>query len=142
MGFLIDTCAWIDVEQGTLAPADVATLTREEPVFLSPVTIAELRFGAEVAPDPGTRQKRLAALRRLQRKPLLPLDGTTGDIFGSLAAAIRAAGRQHRYRVQDLWIASQAVQYGFGLLTRNRRDFEDIPGLDLMIYVLAGQKST
>jgi predicted nucleic acid-binding protein len=139
LGFLIDTCAWIDVEQGALAPADVATLTHDEPVFLSPVTI-ELRFGAEVAKDPGMRQKRLAALRRLQRKPLLPLDGTTGDIFGSLAATIKAAGRQHRYRVQDLWIASQAVQYGFGLLTRNRRDFEDIPGLDLMIYVLAEQK--
>ena len=86
------------------------------------------------------RQKRLAALRRLQRKPLLPLDGATGDIFGSLAAAIKAAGRQHRYRVQDLWIASQAVQHGFGLLTRNRRDFEDIPGLDLTLYVLAEQK--
>ena len=123
-----------------MAPADVATLTHDEPVFLSPVTIAELRFGAEVAKDPGMRQKRLAALRRLQRKPLLPLDGTTGDIFGSLAAAIKAGRRQHRYRVQDLWIASQAVQYGFGLLTRNRRDFEDIPGLDLMIYVLAEQK--
>lgn len=140
MGFLIDTCAWIDVEQGALAPADVATLTRDEPVFLSPVTIAELRFGAEVAKDPGMRQKRLAALRRLQRKPLLPLDGATGDIFGSLAAAIKAAGRQHRYRVQDLWIASQAVQHGFGLLTRNRRDFEDIPGLDLTLYVLAELK--
>jgi predicted nucleic acid-binding protein len=140
VGFLIDTCAWIDVEQGALAPADVATLTRDEPVFLSPVTIAELRFGAEVAKDPGMRQKRLAALRRLQRKPLLPLDGATGDIFGSLAAAIKAAGRQHRYRVQDLWIASQAVQHGFGLLTRNRRDFEDIPGLDLTLYVLAEQK--
>jgi predicted nucleic acid-binding protein len=139
VGFLIDTCAWIDVEQGALAPADVATLTRDEPVFLSPVTIAELRFGAEVAKDPGMRQKRLAALRRLQRKPLLPLDGATGDIFGSLAAAIKAAGRQHRYRVQDLWIASQAVQHGFGLLTRNRRDFEDIPGLDLTLYVLAEQ---
>ena len=140
MGFLIDTCAWIDVEQGALAPADVAALTRDEPVFLSPVTIAELRFGAEVAQDPGMRQKRLAALRRLQRKPLLPLDGATGDIFGSLAAAIKAAGRQHRYRVQDLWIASQAVQHGFGLLTRNRRDFEDIPGLDLKLYVLAELK--
>jgi predicted nucleic acid-binding protein len=140
VGFLIDTCAWIDVEQGALAPADVATLTRDEPVFLSPVTIAELRFGAEVAKDPGMRQKRLAALRRLQRKPLLPLDGATGDIFGSLAAAIKAAGRQHRYRVQDLWIASQAVQHGFGLLTRNRRDFEDIPGLDLTLYVLAEQE--
>jgi predicted nucleic acid-binding protein len=92
VGFLIDTCAWIDVEQGALAPADVAALTRDEPVFLSPVTIAELRFGAEVAKDPGMRQKRLAALRRLQRKPLLPLDGATGDIFGSLAATIKAAG--------------------------------------------------
>jgi predicted nucleic acid-binding protein len=140
VGFLIDTCAWIDVEQGALAPADVAALTRDEPVFLSPVTIAELRFGAEVAKDPGMRQKRLAALRRLQRKPLLPLDGATGDIFGSLAAAIKAAGRQHRYRVQDLWIASQAVQHAFGLLTRNRRDFEDIPGLDLTLYVLAELK--
>jgi predicted nucleic acid-binding protein len=140
MGFLIDTCAWIDVEQGVLAPADVASLTREEPVFLSPVTIAELKFGAEAAKDPGVRQKRLAALRRLQRKPLLPVDGATGDIFGSLAAAIKAAGRQHRYRVQDLWIASQAVQHGFGLLTRNRRDFEDIPGLDLTLYVLAESK--
>jgi hypothetical protein len=26
VGFLIDTCAWIDVEQGALAPADVGTL--------------------------------------------------------------------------------------------------------------------
>jgi predicted nucleic acid-binding protein len=140
VGFLIDTCVWIDVEQGSLAPADVATLTRNEPVFLSPVTIAELRFGAEVARDPGVRQKRLAALRRLQRKPLLAIEGGTGDVFGSLAAAIRAAGRHHRYRVQDLWIASQAVQHGMGLLTRNRRDFEDIPGLDLTIYSLADQK--
>jgi predicted nucleic acid-binding protein len=123
-----------------LAPADVATLTRDETVFLSPVTIAELKFGAEVAKDPSVRQKRLAALRRIRRKPLLPLDGATGDIFGSLAATIKAAGRQHRYRVQDLWIASQAVQHGFGLLTRNRRDFEDIPGLDLTLYELAEQK--
>jgi predicted nucleic acid-binding protein len=132
----MDTCVWIDVERGALAPGDVAALTRGEPVFISPVTLAELRFGAEIAPDPGTRQKRLAALRRLQRKPLLHIDGTTGSIFGSLAAQIKAAGRQHRYRVQDLWLASQAVQYACPLLTRNVRDFEDIPGLDLVSYQL------
>lgn len=132
MGFLIDTCVWIDVERGSLAPGDVAALPHDEPIFISPVTLAELRFGAEIASDPGTRQKRLAAIRRLQRKPLLPIDGATGDIFGSLAAQIRAAGREHRYRVQDLWLASQALQHACRLLTRNHRDFAAIPGLDLV----------
>ena len=132
MGFLIDTCIWVDVEQGVLAPADVAEITGDAPVFLSPVTIAELKFGAEAAQDPGIRQRRLAALRRLLRKPLLLIDGNTGEIFGGVAAHIKATGRGHRYRVQDLWLASQAIQYGYRLLTRNKRDFEDIPGLNLV----------
>jgi predicted nucleic acid-binding protein len=139
MGFLVDTCVWIDVERGALAPADVAALTASEPVFISPVTLAELRFGAEIAQDPGIRQKRLTALRRLARRPLLPIDGITGDIFGSLAAQIKAAGRQHRYRVQDLWLASQALQHDCQLLTRNHHDFEDIPGLGLVLYRLASR---
>lgn len=136
----MDTCVWIDVERGAMAPGDVAALTQGEPVFISPVTLAELRFGAEIAPDPRTRQKRLAALHRLERKPLLSIDGATGDIFGSLAAQIRAAGRQHRYRVQDLWLASQALQHSCRLLTRNHHDFEDIPGLDLVLYQLARRR--
>lgn len=140
MGFLIDTCVLIDIERGVLSAAEVEVLTRGEPVFISPVTVAEMRFGAEIAPDPGIRQKRLAALRRLERRPLLTIDGTTGGIFGSLAAQIKAAGRQHRYRVQDLWLASQALQYACCLLTRNRHDFEDIPGLNLVVYQLPGRK--
>jgi len=133
MGVLIDTCIWIDVEQGQLAPGDVASLTGDSPVFISPVTIAELRFGVECSASPAIRQKRLAALRRLQHKPLLLIDGDTGEIFGGLAAAIRDAGRKHRYRVQDLWLASQAIQHGYRLMTRNQRYFVDIPGLELML---------
>ena len=45
MGFLIDTCIWIDVEQGRLGPADVAAFTGDAPVYLCPVTLAELRLG-------------------------------------------------------------------------------------------------
>jgi predicted nucleic acid-binding protein len=133
MGFLIDTCIWVDVERGTLAPADVAKFTGNAPVYLSPVIIAELKFGAEIAKDPGIRQKRLAALLRLKGKPILRIDETTGEIFGNLAAQLKKKEIQFNYRVQDLWLASQAIQHGLTLLTYNRKDFEKITGLSLAI---------
>jgi predicted nucleic acid-binding protein len=137
VGFLIDACAWIDVERGVLAPADVAAFTGDEPVYLSPVTIAELKFGAEAAADAHIRQRRLSALARLRRKPLLPIDGDTAEVFGRLAAQLKAQARRPRQRVQDLWLASQAIQHSYRLLTRNQADFADIPGLDLVVYELA-----
>lgn len=140
MGFLIDTCIWIDVERGALSPADVSTVTGSDPVFLSPVTIAELKFGAETAKTPDLRQKRLAALARLKKKPLLMIDETTGEIFGDIAAQIRKKGARYRYRVQDLWLASQAIQHGYRFLTHNLRDFTDIPGLALIVWEDATKK--
>ena len=133
MGILIDTDIWVDVERGALSPADVAAVTGSEPVFLSPVTIAELKFGADNAEDPDSRQRRLAALDRLKRKPVLLIDASTGEVFGRLAAELRRTGRGHEFPIQDLWLASQAVQHGFGLLTRNRKDVQDVPGLDLRL---------
>lgn len=134
MGVLIDTCIWIDVEQGRIGPGDVARLTGEAPVFVSPVTLAELRLGAELAPDAGIRQKRLRTWRRMTRKPLIPIDAGTAEVFGELAAHLAGGTRRrHRTRVQDLWLASQAVQHDLKLLTRNAGDFRDIPGLDLIL---------
>ena len=133
MGFLIDTCIWVDVERGALFPADVAEFTGKEPVYLSPVIIAELQFGAEIANDPHIRQKRLAAIYRLRGKPILRIDETTGEIFGNLAAQLKKKGIQFNYRVQDLWLASQTIQYGLTFLTYNQKDFDKIPGLSLTI---------
>jgi predicted nucleic acid-binding protein len=93
---------------------------------LSPVTIAELKFGAEVATDARVRQRRLSALARLRRKPLLALDGDTGEIFGQLAAYLKARPRTPRHRVQDQWLASQSIQHSLLFLTRNSPDFDDI----------------
>jgi predicted nucleic acid-binding protein len=131
MGVLIDTCIWIDVEQGKLTPEEIITATGNEPVYLSPVTIAELKFGAEFATSPAIRQQRLAALARIRVKPVLSIDETTGEIFGSIAAQIKTSGKTHRPRIQDIWLASQAIEHGFRLLTRNVRDFADIPGLQI-----------
>ncbi len=133
MGYLIDTCIWIDIERGSISPSDVASITGEYPVFLSPVTIAELKFGVENAKTADIQQKRAAALARLKNKPILTIDETTGEIFGGIASALKKKGG-HAYRVQDLWLASQAVQHGFCFLTKNKKDFEDIPGLSLVLW--------
>jgi predicted nucleic acid-binding protein len=134
MGFLIDTCIWVDVERGAIAPADVSSLTQEEPVFLSPVTIAELEYGVQRASKEAIKSKRRAALEKLRQRPTLLIDGETGRIFGEISARLAAAGRAADFRVQDLWIASQAIQHNHRLLTRNEKDFKDIPGLDLVLW--------
>jgi predicted nucleic acid-binding protein len=134
MGVLIDTCIWVDVERGTISPADVETFTTKEPVFISPVTIAELTFGMEMAKNADIRYKRLSAINRLKKKPLLLIDELTGDIFGKIAAYLFSKKQQHRRRIQDIWLASQAIQYDFSFLTSNVKDFNDIPGLKMMSF--------
>ncbi len=134
MGFLIDTCIWVDVERGRISPQDVSYYTGKEPVFISPVSIAELTYGAEIAQDESIRQKRIAALNRLKKKPVLIIDETTGDIFGRLSAALIRQGRGARFRIQHIWLASQAIQHGYKFLTLNKKDFMDIQGLDLVVF--------
>jgi len=41
VGWLIDTSLWIAVERGAFAAADIHAITRQDPVYLSPVNVAE-----------------------------------------------------------------------------------------------------
>ena len=129
MGFLIDTGLWIALERGRIATGDIHAITAQSPVYLSPVNLAEIRFGIELMTVPATKQKAMATLRRMRRKPLLRITGETAEIFGVLAAELRRNGRGSDFRVQDVWLAAQAIQRDFTLLTANAKDFQDIPGL-------------
>ncbi len=131
MGFLIDTNLWIAIERGQIAPADIYAITAQSPIYISPVNLAEMRFGVDLMNDPHQRQRALATLRRMQRKPLLRITGETAEVFGRLAAKLTQSGRGAEFRVQDLWLAAQAVQRNFTLLTDNAKDFQDVPGLKL-----------
>lgn len=129
MGFLIDTGLWIDVERGRLSAADIHSVTRQSPIYLSPVNLAEIRFGIDSMTDAKQKQKAMAMLRRMRRKPLLRIGAETAEVFGALAARLARSGRGHDFRVQDLWLAAQAIERKLTLLTKNPKDFEDIPGL-------------
>ena len=72
-------------------------------------------------------------MNRLKKKPCLRIDEETGSIFGNLSAQLRKSGRSADFRIHDVWIASQAIQHGYALLTGNRKDFQDIPGLQVLL---------
>ena len=130
MGWLIDTSLWIAVERGALAAADIHAITRQEPVFLSPINVAEIKFGLDLLRVGGQKKERAAAMfRRLRRKPQLRITVETAEVFGALAAKLRKAGKDPDVRVNDLWLAAQAIQRDLQLLTSNAKDFADIPGL-------------
>ena len=136
MGWVIDTSLWIAVERGVLGAADIHAVTRQEPVYLSPVNIAEIRFGLELLQTGPQKQRATAMLRRLRRKPQLRITVETAETFGILAAKVKKAGRDPHVRVNDLWLAAQAIQRNFRLLTSNAKDFADIPGLQVVVLKL------
>ena len=129
MGFLIDTNLWIAIERGKLSAADIHGLTKQAPIFVSPVNLAEIRFGIELMRNAKQKERASATFRRMRRKPLLRITAETAEVFGVLAAKLVKSGRGHDFRVQDLWLAAQAVQQQFTLLTANAKDFQDIPNL-------------
>ena len=132
MGFLIDTSLWIAIERGRLSAADIYAITRQQPIYLSPVNVAEVRFGIELMTNARQRQRAMATLRRMRRKPLLRITGETAEVFGVIAAKLARQRRGADFRIQDLWLAAQALQRNFTVLTANAKDFRDVPGLKFM----------
>ena len=133
-GFLVDTGVWIEVERGRLSAADLSIIAGKAPVYGSPVSLAELTHAAELPPEEHIRQRRRNTVAYLREKVILPIDGATGEIFGALASQLVEGGRgAPSHRVQDLWIAAQAIQHKLRLITYNRKDFDDVPGLDVQV---------
>jgi predicted nucleic acid-binding protein len=136
VGFLIDTNLWIAIERGKISAADIFAITGAQPVYLSPVNLAEIRFGIELMSDARQKQRAMTTLRRMRRKPLLRITRETAEVFGVVAAKLTKLGRGASFRIQDLWLASQALQRDFTLLTANPKDFKDVPELKVVVLKL------
>jgi predicted nucleic acid-binding protein len=132
MGVIFDSCIWVALGSGQVSHASVIAATGEAPVYSSAVSLGELRFGVESCVDAGERARRAAFLRQVERRPVLDVTRHTAAAFGVLAASVRSAGRSPRARYNDLWLAAQAIEHGYALLTLNDRDFAGLPGLRLL----------
>lgn len=105
----------------------------EDRIFLSVITLAELRRGVQRLPA-GARRDRLDAWLTDQLKPrfegrILPIDAETADVWGRLITHGQAAGRP--VSTMDGFLAATAQQHDLTLVTRNTADF-DILGIRLI----------
>lgn len=132
MGWLIDTSVWIAVERRRIDLADVHAITGSARIYCSPVNIAEIQTGWELLPAGPLRQRVAASLRRVRRLIRVQITQETGVIYGRLFATLERSGRSGDFRSNDLWLAAQAVQRDFQVLTANPKDFADVPGLKMV----------
>lgn len=92
---------------------------------ISAVAAAELSEGYEDA-------SRRAALQFLTHFEFLPVDDEIGWIWSRLSRQARSEGRS--LGDNDLWIAATAARHVRPLLTRNSRDFAELPGVVVVGY--------
>lgn len=130
MTYLLDTnviseTARVQPDQGVMSwLADVD----EDQVFLSVITLAEVRHGVERLAS-GARRSQLDqwlsyALPARFKGRLLTVDAATADHWGRVVAQGQAQGRP--IAAMDAFIAATAVQHRLTLVTRNVSDFEAV----------------
>ena len=142
MTFLLDTMVvseWVRPrpDRGVVAWLAAAD---EDRIFMSVVSLAELRYGIERMAA-GNRRKRLDEWLRDElplrfEGRLLSIDGVVADAWGKVVARSEAAGR--RISAMDAWIAATAEVHGMTLVTRNTSDFQG--SLNLIINPWADLK--
>jgi len=128
MNFLLDTNVLSEPMKARPNAGLLAWLAEadEESVFISVVTITELRYGIERLAT-GRRRDRLDGwlrkdLRARFQGRILPVDLEIADTCGRLVARSESLGRPIEPR--DAFIAATAEVHALTLVTRNASDFE------------------
>lgn len=120
---LLDTSAVLLLPR--LRPQDLP----DQPV-ISAITLGELSVGPLAAGDDLERARRQQELQDAEADfDPLPFDAACARRFGTVGAALRAAGRKPQARALDALIAATALAHSLPLYTANARDFQEIPGL-------------
>jgi predicted nucleic acid-binding protein len=128
MKFLLDTCVISELAAQQPDPGFVEWIDSiaEEKLYLSVITIGEIKKGIEKLPGSRRRSELTRWLEdellvRFKDK-ILPIDVHVMLVWGELTANLEKQGR--KMPAIDSLIAATAVQGKLDLVTRNEADFE------------------
>lgn len=129
MKYLIDSdlvVDWLNGHQPTIA---LVSPLLGDGIALSIVTYAEIFEGIYGGRDPRAEERAFRAF--LRGLTLLPITRSVARRTAGLRRDLRARQRPVAQRALDLFIAATALEHGLILLTRNTKDYQDVPGLQL-----------
>jgi tRNA(fMet)-specific endonuclease VapC len=128
--YLLDTDSVSFVIRGVGNVASRLREHRPSEIGISAITLAELRFGADLK----TSRKLHASIDAFVHDvEVLPFDDDAARAFGRVGALLAARGK--RFGEMDTLIAGHALALERTLVTNNLRHFTRIPGLILETWL-------
>jgi tRNA(fMet)-specific endonuclease VapC len=129
MAYLIDTDVVIDhLDDDSAAVGLLSNLTAVG-IAISIVTYMEAYEGILHSPDLAIAQAKFDDF--LDGVPVIPFSEPVARRCARLRETLRQQGKRIRPRALDLITAATALEYDLTLVTRNKADYADIPGLTL-----------
>ena len=129
MTHIIDSDVTIDFLKGKQQVARLLDAIGRRNLSISTVSVAELVDGNINGPDPVGQElglRRLLAVTRIRI-----VNRAIGERTRQIRADLRRRKRPVDDRALDLFVAATALEHGLILITRNLKDYDDIPGLKL-----------
>lgn len=130
MSFLVDTNVCIAWLKGERVVREAWLEVAPDEILLSAVVRAELLYGARRSQQVAANLRRLDAL--FGALTPAPFENRAADQYGVVRAQLAAAGRL--IGPNDLMIAATALAHDATLVTRNDREFTQVPGLRVEVW--------
>lgn len=133
MKYLLDTNICIFLLRGKYDVAEKMNAVGFENCYISEITIAELKYGAELGHAQGFSQRNQHLNEFLSSINVLPIIDVL-DLYAKEKVRLRLAGTPADDNF-DLLIGCTAVKYGMIMVTENIKDFKNIQGIQLQNWI-------
>ena len=127
MRYMLDTNMCIYAQKQNAAVLTKIKENRENGLFISSITLAELEYGVRASASPD--KNFISLLKFLTIVEVLPFDSSASAEYGIIRADLRKKGTP--IGSMDMLIAAHARSEGMTVVTHNTREFERVENLSL-----------